>query len=498
MNDIMRLLHILLAVCAFVLIAAPAEADLKGDINNDNKIDLVESIYALRVASQTTGAGFIADDLNGKDYYEVYENSSGNEICIIEYQYGPSSVTRKEWRYVNDDSWLEGCEEEYVPDNEPVSTYTINNGVIKIIMAKGNNSSEISLVERFTDNLLTSTINGVATWHFTRGKVNSTVDPKIKFTQDILSANYWYVVATYPDNPDNPDCIGQFDFDGNITLTVQRLDDGPLDEHTRAYALQNGILITQHDQKIETETISTNNAEEIKTIKTVLNENGTTDGTGAVIRWFTNRSGAEAFLNSMGKTICFPPADGTVKSAGRIWMDRNLGASRVATSPTDPEAYGDLYQWGRLTDGHEKRTSSTIYTLSPDDDPQHDNFILATAQPHDWRNPQNDKLWQGVSGITNPCPSGFRLPTDTELEKERASWSSSDSVGAFASPLKLVMSGFRNHDNGLLRSPGSHGTLWSSPVNDRDTRHLYFNSDGAGVNDTYRAAGFSVRCIKDY
>jgi hypothetical protein len=31
---------------------------------------------------------------------------------------------------------------------------------------------------------------------------------------------------------------------------------------------------------------------------------------------------------------------------GRIWMDRNLGASRAATSPTDSEAYGDLYQWG--------------------------------------------------------------------------------------------------------------------------------------------------------
>jgi len=44
----------------------------------------------------------------------------------------------------------------------------------------------------------------------------------------------------------------------------------------------------------------------------------------------------------------------TVKSAtGKIWMDRNLGASQVATSSTDAAAYGDLYQWGRAADGHE-------------------------------------------------------------------------------------------------------------------------------------------------
>jgi hypothetical protein len=52
----------------------------------------------------------------------------------------------------------------------------------------------------------------------------------------------------------------------------------------------------------------------------------------------------------------------TVVSAGQIWMDRNLGASRVATSSTDSEAYGDLYQWGRGTDGHEKRDSGTTLT----------------------------------------------------------------------------------------------------------------------------------------
>ena len=60
-------------------------------------------------------------------------------------------------------------------------------------------------------------------------------------------------------------------------------------------------------------------------------------------------------LNS-GKYV--PGGVNTVTSAGQVWMDRNLGALRVATKSADPDSYGTLYQWGRLGDGHEYRSSS--------------------------------------------------------------------------------------------------------------------------------------------
>lgn len=88
---------------------------------------------------------------------------------------------------------------------------------------------------------------------------------------------------------------------------------------------------------------------------------------------------------------------------GRIWMDRNLGASRAATSSTDAQAYGDLYQWGRAADGHEKRNSPTTSSLSGSDQPSHGSFILSSNSLSDWRSPQNDNLWQGVNGVNNPC-----------------------------------------------------------------------------------------------
>ncbi len=184
----------------------------------------------------------------------------------------------------------------------------------------------------------------------------------------------------------------------------------------------------------------------------------------------------------------------TVISADQVWMDRNLGASQVATSPTDSAAYGDLYQWGRGTDGHEKRTSGTTTTLSTGDTPGHSNYIIGYT---DWRSPQNDNLWQGITGTNNVCPAGFRLPTETELETERTSWVSNDNVGAFTSPLKLAGGGYRNYDDGMIYVAGSRGYYWSSTVDGGDARNLYFDL-GVGIESSFfRANGMSVRCFED-
>jgi uncharacterized protein (TIGR02145 family) len=189
---------------------------------------------------------------------------------------------------------------------------------------------------------------------------------------------------------------------------------------------------------------------------------------------------------------------GTVISAGQVWMDRNLGASRIAISFSDSAAYGDLYQWGRLTDGHEQRTSpTTTMTISTTDVPGHGSFITPSCYPYDWRSPENANLWQGVSGTNNPCPAGFRLPTDVEFDTERLSWSSQDYNGAFVSPLKRVSAGSHDYYDGKLYYEGSYGYYWSSTVDGSYSRYLLFTSGNANMYSYSRAYGFSVRCLKD-
>jgi len=183
---------------------------------------------------------------------------------------------------------------------------------------------------------------------------------------------------------------------------------------------------------------------------------------------------------------------GTVASAGRCWLDRNLGAARVATAANDASAFGDLYQWGRLADGHELRSSVTISTISGTDSPGSGGFINALGDPnHDWRNPQNASLWQGATGINNPCPRGWRIPTAGELVAERATWSSNNPAGAFASPLKLPAGGYRNYD--LIINTGTTGQYWSSTTAGTLANYLDVTSS-ANLGTQDRGLGFAVRC----
>ncbi len=195
--------------------------------------------------------------------------------------------------------------------------------------------------------------------------------------------------------------------------------------------------------------------------------------------------------------------DVTNPVTGKTWMDRNLGASQVATSSTDAAAYGDLYQWGRGADGHQCRNSATTSTLSSSDQPGHVEHIKVSDLPFDWRSPQNDNLWQGVNSVNNPCPSGYRLPTDTELNNERLSWlqapisSSNNSVGAFSSPLKLPLAGIRDPSPGFIFNVGSNGVYWSSTISGSDSRYLSVDSSASGIGTYMRAVGLSVRCLRD-
>ena len=96
---------------------------------------------------------------------------------------------------------------------------------------------------------------------------------------------------------------------------------------------------------------------------------------------------------------------GTVEGVNdTCWMDRNLGASQVATAYNDHEAYGDLFQWGRAADGHQLITwtnsttgtpvSGITETLADTDTPDHSDFITSSSEDDwDWRSPQNNDLW---------------------------------------------------------------------------------------------------------
>lgn len=215
------------------------------------------------------------------------------------------------------------------------------------------------------------------------------------------------------------------------------------------------------------------------------------------------------YTNGLSATTPPPPITagnyGTVVNpvTGKVWLDRNLGASQVATSPTDHLSYGDLYQWGRAAEGHQVRTSGITTEIAPNwiaglgDGFHYSFFITNENYPYNWLSTAETYMWSGTSAENNPCPSGFRLPTNAEWEQERSTWSTSDASGAFNSNLKLPMAGYRNGTNGNIVSVGEYGGYWSSTAKQNNSRILSFINEFAQVETSIRTWGHTVRCIQD-
>ncbi len=186
---------------------------------------------------------------------------------------------------------------------------------------------------------------------------------------------------------------------------------------------------------------------------------------------------------------------GSIKSpnTGKCWLDRNLGAERSAITLDDEKAYGDLFQWGRLDDGHQERNSETTTNQATDFNPGHNSFITENSN---WLSYQDSTLWQ-EDNPNNPCPDGWRVPTSDEWSDEISQGNWETAENAF-SDLKLTLAGFRIYrDNGLLLASGDDGHYWSSTFFDSFASYLDVLNDSVEIGSLYPSNGLSVRCIEN-
>jgi uncharacterized protein (TIGR02145 family) len=211
-------------------------------------------------------------------------------------------------------------------------------------------------------------------------------------------------------------------------------------------------------------------------------------------------------VDSRGSILSKPWVYGTVTTrTGRIWMDRNLGATRVAQNSTDVQAYGDYYQWGRPADGHEKHNvsgSASDFTnvKSATSVPGNSKYIFSLDGSNDWLVTPDNTLWNGVNAPNNPCPAGFRIPTESEWAAEAAVFTSNNVDGSFETGygLRLTVGGMATSQK-YITAIGNYGQYMTQTAYDNGRVKYFGVISWITWFDTnyYKTTGQSCRCIKD-
>jgi uncharacterized protein (TIGR02145 family) len=240
-------------------------------------------------------------------------------------------------------------------------------------------------------------------------------------------------------------------------------------------------------------------------------------GYGDVVKLNTTNDTSKVRFTYNGKEVIYGIIISSV--TGKKWLDRNIGATKVATSFDDYMAYGDIFQWGRPADGHQliNWTGSTTgvavngmtNVIATSDNPGHNNFIDANAEPSgDWRSDNNSNRW--VTIPQGPCPAGWHVPTIGEwlAEASNTNGGTANSGGitnsnTAYSQLKLTVSGMRRGPGsapGQFNRIGSIGYYWSSSdeINyngNTVAKEIEIASDYFQSVSWNKSTGLCVRCL---
>ena len=290
-------------------------------------------------------------------------------------------------------------------------------------------------------------------------------------------------------------CLGGLPYPGAPTLPLATANYNKATVSFTAPASNGGSAITGYTVKSSPEGLTATGASSPLTVT------GLTNGTSYTFTVVaTNAVGTSPASSA---SVAVVPNCGAYVSEGvyKVFACYNLGATNTTADPNTPiqGIAGNYYQWGKST------------------------FVATATTPpgsiSSWSNsPAGNGAWGETKTGNDPCPDGFKVPTNTQLAgvwslnthtrtgtwlENFYNWNTAIHFGTeTVKTLTLPAQGFRNNNGGTLGARALTGVYWASTTNGSggNPYHLYFyvGDGGAGVLvATTRLLGFSVRCVSE-
>ena len=180
---------------------------------------------------------------------------------------------------------------------------------------------------------------------------------------------------------------------------------------------------------------------------------------------YDSRDNQEYYIQKIGST-CWMTSNLNLAGGTKITPEK----SNVADDFTLPaSSTTDFVSWGSPA-VHNDDTYGSYY-----------NYIAATAGT----NPSSGNATYDI------CPKGWRLPSQTEYNTLKATYTTGDALTA--APWYGIYDG---QYAGSIQSAGYYGNYWASAAADSDYGYyLSFSKNNATITGGYKVNGLSVRCI---
>lgn len=205
-----------------------------------------------------------------------------------------------------------------------------------------------------------------------------------------------------------------------------------------------------------------------------------TTGSGKTIVWDNRADNVKFGQFKLKVEVPQNPKPECVEIAGVCWAISNVDAP--GTFARNPEDAGMFYQWNRS------------------------KAWAATGTVTGWDNSTpTGTEWEKAN---DPCPTGYRVPTQTEqtaLLNAGSTWTSDYNstgvagriFGSGSNTVFLPAAGYR-YTNGALNYAGTSGNYWSSTQTSIGYAYYVHFTSGAYIMSNYNCfIGLPVRCVKE-